>query len=54
MTQITDDYMREMSQKTRPYTIVILRKLPKEMSLTRIKLSGNTDEETMNSEEMES
>jgi len=29
MTQITDDYMREMSQKTRPYTIVILRKTPK-------------------------
>jgi len=29
MTQITEDYMREMSQKTRPYTIVILCKTPK-------------------------
>ncbi len=26
MTRITDDYMREMLQKSRPYTAVILRK----------------------------
>jgi len=28
-TIITDDYMREMSQKTKPYTFVMLRKTPK-------------------------
>ncbi len=29
MTQITDDYMRDMLQTTKPYTIVILHKTPK-------------------------
>ncbi len=29
MAQITDDYMREMMQKTTPYTVVILRQTPK-------------------------
>jgi hypothetical protein len=28
-TSITDEYMREMRQKTKPYTLVILHKTPK-------------------------
>jgi hypothetical protein len=29
MSKITDDFMREMRQKTKPYTVVILHKTPK-------------------------
>jgi len=29
MSQVTDDYMREMLQRTKPYTLVILHKTPK-------------------------
>ena len=29
MTEITDEYMQEMRQKTKPYTVMILHKTPK-------------------------